>query len=271
MIIHNEPSLAYHANPALGSNTAKQALDSLQLLKDDLDGLITRKGSAALNFGTAFHLKVLQPHLFATQISPEPLNPKTGRPYGQETKAFQEWADANPGMVAMSTAELETMNRMMSRCPSDILAIFNPAIGEAEMSVYRQIAGVETKCRPDWVQAATITDLKTIGNIADIEKHINKFKYWFSHAWYRMIMKEETGRAYTFRFVFAEKNPPHRWRLVELDAEWVQYADHLCDLTLGAIAMAQSTDNWADPVPEPLMVSRPAWESDDDDEEGGEA
>lgn len=268
-IINGQSDIVYHGDPAIGSTTAKLALESLQLLKDELDGIRQRKDSRAFQLGRAAHLLFLQPAEFAEAISTGPINKKTGKPYGAETAASSSWAATNPGKIVLGQRDFDDLNRMQDRMPAQIKDILRSS-GVAESSYYLTVAGVAVKCRPDWIIDGTIYDLKTIGNMADVEKHISKFKYWFSHAWYRMIVKAEAGKAMPFRFVFAEKSPPYRWRLIDIDADWIGYADATVDRVLGEIAEAQRTGDYSDRGEITVMASRPAWESDDDEEGDGE-
>lgn len=268
-IIRHQPDTMYHADPHIGSTDAKLWLDSPQLFADQRNGLRQKKDTAALSFGRHAHMFFTDNAQFCARASEGPINEKTGKPYGQDSKAFAEWQAANPDAMVVPAQDAETLALMRSRMPSVVRSIFDqPA--DAEASVYQHIAGVAVKCRPDWWTGSCLYDLKTIGNIADAEKHISRYRYWFSHAWYRMIVKAETGKSLPFRFIFAEKNPPYRWRIVDIDADWIGYADATVDRVLGEIAEAQRTGIYADNGEVELMVSRPAWESDDDETEDGE-
>jgi hypothetical protein len=270
MIVIGQPDTEYHADPHIGSTDAKLWLESPQLFKDKLDGVVIRKDSRAFQLGRAAHILFLQPDEFAKAIGTGPINEKTGKPYGADTAAYSSWAAMNPGKIILGQRDLDDLNRMQDRMPPQIKDILRSG-GVAESSYYLTLAGVAVKCRPDWISNGTIYDIKTIGNMADAEKHISRYKYWFSHAWYRMIVKAETGKAMPFRFLFAEKSPPYRWKLIDIDADWIGYADASVDRALGEIAEAQRTGDWSDRGEITVMASRPAWESDDDeDTEDGE-
>jgi hypothetical protein len=270
-IVLDQLDTVYHADQALGSTDAKLALDSMQTLKDEIDGVRVHKDSRAFMFGRAGHMRFTNRPLFDLMVSEGPLNPKTMKPYGAETNAYQTWAAENPGRIVLGQRELADLDLMERRMPSQVRDILSDPDGVAESSYYVSLAGVAVKCRPDWISRGTIYDIKTIANMADAEKHISKFKYWFSHAWYRMIVKAETGKAMPFRFIFAEKSPPYRWRIIDIDADWIGYADATVDRVLGEIAEAQRTGDWSDRGEVTVMASRPAWESDDDeDTEDGE-
>jgi hypothetical protein len=270
-VIFGQVDTDYHADPHIGSTDAKLWLESPQLFKDKVDGVMVRKDSRAFQLGRAAHLLFLQPNEFAKAISTGPLNEKLGKPYGAETAAYLSWAAMNPGKIVLGQRDLDDLNRMQDRMPAQIKDILRSS-GVPESSYYQTIAGVQVKARPDWIIDGTIYDVKTIGNMADAERQITKFKYWFSHAWYRMIVKAETGTPMPFRFIFAEKNPPYRFRIVDIDADWIGYADATVERVVTEIAIAQDTGDWSDRGEVALTVSQPAWSDMDefsDDEETG--
>ena len=271
-IILGQRDTEYHANQAVGSTTAKLWLESPQLFKDERDGIRVRKDSKAFQFGRAAHMRFTDRALYDATIGEGPVNPRTLRPYGAETGAYAEWVLANPGKVILSPRDRADLGMMDRRMPEVVRGILSEPGGVPESSYYVTVAGVAVKCRPDWIARGTIWDLKTIANMAEAEKAISKWKYWFSHAWYRMIVKAETGVAMPFKFIFAEKNPPYRWRIAEIDADWIGYADNVADRVLGEIAEAQRTGDYSDRGDVAIMASMPAWGDDsefEDDEENG--
>jgi hypothetical protein len=267
MIKLSQPDTEYHSDPSIGSTTAKLWMESPQLFADEINGRRPRKDSRAFQFGRAAHAFFTDTALFDRCISTGPINEKTGKPYGADTKAHTEWAAENPGKIILGQSEINDLRTMDSRMPAEIRAILE-AEKVVESSYYQSIAGVPVKCRPDVISRGAIHDLKTVGNINDCEKHLTKFKYWFSAAWYRMIVRAESGISMPFRFIFAEKASPFRWRLIDMDADWMGWADDTVDRVVGEIGHAFATMDFSDKSPVHQIVSRPAWESDENTEEG---
>lgn len=267
MILLGQSDIEYHADPAIGSTDAKLALDSIQKLRDQMDGLIPRRDSRAFQFGRVVHARFTDRAHYDAMISTGPLNPKTGKPFGPDTNAFADWQAQNPGKVVLGARDLADLDLMDQRMPDRIRAIFADPLGVPESSYYQTIAGVKVKARPDWISGGVIYDLKSIGNLDDAERHITKYRYWFSHAWYRMVVKAECGKSLPFRFVFAEKNSPYRWQIVDIDAEWIGYADTVCERVMTDIALAQDRGDWSDRGELEVVASRPAWEGDNDESE----
>jgi hypothetical protein len=248
MIRFDQPHHEYLSDPAIGSHTARHALDSIQLVRDERDGLIVRAPSRALTFGTVAHAKFLQPQIFADMLGTGPINPKTGRCYGQETKAFAEWADANPGKVVLNDSELKGLDGMASRMPEQIRAILATPGAMAEASVYQTITDVAAKCRPDLldVDGAMITDLKTIDDIGGIRHAMKSYGYWFQQEWYKRVLFAETGKRFAFRFIFAEKSPPYRWRIVTTTQEVCEEGAAIVSGVLIMLRDAAKSGDWSD-------------------------
>lgn len=267
MIIPNMPEADYHAHPSIGSSTAKLFTKSPTLFGDAIRGLYRTPDSPAFQIGRIVHMAVLEPDRFAEQVtSAGPINPKTGSPYGRDTKAWAEWQALNPGIIVVD----KWVHLAIDRMPQVVADIYRD--GVAESSAFVNFAcGVDAKCRPDWLAGTDITDLKTIDDVDRAEQSISRFKYWLSHAWYRAVMKQMTGKAHSMRFVFVEKKPPYRWRIVTLDAAYVTWADEQVDTLLGDLGQRLKNDDWSDSAEIAIEAPMPAYLDADEfvmDEEG---
>lgn len=247
MIIFDQSAADYHASEHIGASTAKLALDSLQLFDDYRNGLVPNASSRALNFGTAFHAAILEPHLYANLISAGPINDKTGKPYGRDSKVFSEWEASNPGKLVLDGAELDTITTMIARMPGEVRGVFaHRQSAKTEVSVYRDIDGLPVKCRTDHLDEPVITDLKTIDDIDGIAWAFKSYKYWFSQEWYKRVLLAETGVRHRFQFVFAEKKPPYRWRIVQTNDEVCEEGAMLVRGVMSMLRDAQKSGTWTD-------------------------
>lgn len=264
MIIRSEPSEVYHASPAIGSTTAKLFLTSPQLFDDKMTGQYEVEDKPCFQVGRLAHMMVLEPERFSKQVtSTGPINEKTRKPYGRETETFAKWQRDNPDVVMVEP----WINTALMRMPDEVRSIFRR--GEAEVSAYTTINGLAVKCRPDYLAGTVITDLKTIGDVDQWGREITRRAYWFSHAWYRRVMLEETGTPHSFRLVFMEKRWPFRWRIVDLMADYVMYADKKVSDVLEGIGQCQAFNDWADHGDVVNLAELPDFmdESDDDGED----
>jgi hypothetical protein len=122
------------------------------------------------------------------------------------------------------------------------------------------------KFRPDYIFGTDIYDLKSIDDIDNIERAIAKYQYWFSAAWYRRLACECTGKKHMFTLVFAEKNPPYRWRIVDLDADYFDLGDRKVEYAIQTIYECQTSGDWRDYDDVHVMVAMPDWMDETQDE-----
>lgn len=228
----------YHASAHIGSSTAKLALSSWQLFQMAMAGEFTRPQTPALSVGTDFHALVLEPHRARPLLSKGPINPKTQAPYGRGTQAWRKWKEEHPHAIVPDAWMLQSINMM----PEEVRDELVQAGAHVEASVFQSIGGVNIKARPDlWnPSTATIYDLKKIAAADNlelaIERNIRQYKYWFSAAWYKAALSAETGQPHQFRLIFSEDGPPYRWRIVDLDFEYIAYAQEKVSEVLSVIS-----------------------------------
>lgn len=248
MIKYDQSHRAYLLDPAIGSSRAKLALDSLQLFKDDLDGLIPHKTTKAQAFGTAAHAYFLQPKLFCSLLDTGPINDKTGKAYGPDTQKFEAWRKDNPDKIVLDEDDRTVLRMMHSRMPPSIMELLADPDGQSEVSVYHNDGGLLVKCRPDHLQQKIrrINDLKTIDDMADVRRAVRQWKYWFQQEWYKRVMFRATGEKYDFQFIFAEKNPPYRWKIVRTNAEVCEESAAVVAGTIIMLRSAQTTLDYSD-------------------------
>jgi hypothetical protein len=197
--------------------------------------------SKSMQFGTAFHTLVLEPHKFneLVVVAPPPINPRTGEPYGVGTKAHDEWAAEHsvPGKTLITTAQHEVMEQMAAsvfgldialvlRWPDPINAIEQPLFGE--------IAGVECKGKPDLCCnarlgdfAPLILDLKTTSGKAtpeEFQRSLVDYGYAFQATGYSMLY-ERQHREWLCQFIFVvvESEPPYAAAAFRLDRKVIEW------------------------------------------------
>jgi hypothetical protein len=267
MILYDMPEEQYHADPSLGQSTAKLAVKSLQLVKDKIDGIYVPSQSTEMGIGSIVHRMVLQPGSIQT-ADQGPINDRTGKPYGRDTIAFAAWQNINPGLIVIDP----WMRTMLDRMPEEAGDIFQD--GKTEVSVFHEDRSrVRVKARMDHVSdMLMITDLKTCNDCSEhsIERDAAKYLYWFQSAFYRRMMLQETSESYRFQFVFCEKKPPYRWRVVCMTADYNLWANSQVQHVLDRIARAQESGNWNDDNGIDVMVGMPQYMTDDEDEDGAE-
>jgi exodeoxyribonuclease VIII len=263
MIHYDMPESVYHASLHLGQSTLKLAHKSLRLMKDKLDGIYQPSQSPAMGLGSIIHKMVLQPGTIKTTDA-GPVNSRTGKPYGRDTMAFADWQAEHADVVVVDP----WVRTMLDRMPTEIGDIF--AAGKPEVSILREETktGLLIKCRADSVDGmATITDLKTTNDCDGdaIDREIRRHMYWFQEAFYRRLFLQETGETHRFQFVFCEKKPPFRWRVVSMTADYNLWANSQVQNVMDRIARAQVSGNWSDDTGIDLLVGMPQYMTDDED------
>lgn len=190
------PADEYHAFPAINAGllkcrTAAEMHAALTTPKKDTD---------ALTIGTLVHMAALEPEASWQEkfaVADIPINDRTGKPYGEDTKKGQAaWAEAralNPGKIIVTP---ETFRDYMAVAKELQLALMaNPdAMGELE-NVTTEITGIMwhprwncwVKWRPDIMPAHCryLADVKTTSrHVADFHKDAWQFGYFLQAAFY---------------------------------------------------------------------------------------
>jgi len=161
-----------------------------------------------------------------------PVNPKTGKPYGEDSIAYQTelslFMDANPDkqvcppymidLARTMVGELRTGNRELS---PDIEHLIK--IGKAEQSHFCEYQGGLFKYRTDLKTAKKIVDWKKTTlefPKADQFHHIIiKYGYHISAAMYQFFEHEITGQWKKFFWVAQENEPPYDFMILD-SSEW---------------------------------------------------
>jgi hypothetical protein len=249
----------YHQSDAIGSGDIRAFLKSPQLFRDRMDWICERDTPAML-FGTAAHLALLEPLRFYQDVVVRPDYVDFRTKYGKA------WRDAHQGKVIVLTDGAEKLARMHQRMPAEVHDILSTGESEATFRCETS-AGILAQCRCDKWDAATcaISDIKTIADMDKMERAVYTYGYHIQAQWYRWVVERVTGCGHTFRLVFAETNPPHRWRIVELDSEYRMLADSQIEIALAGIARRMRSGDWSDPADLREMVSPPNWLHDEDE------
>lgn len=257
MILYDEPAHEYHANPAIGSSKLRDFIRSPVLFRDRMDGFQLKETDALL-FGTATHLALLEPDRYAMTV--------VTRPEGVDfrTKEGKEWREAQRGKLILSAEEGMHLAEMHKRMPAEVRGIF--AACRKEVTVRVDLDGLMAQCRFDLFGGVNF-DLKSIDQIENIDRSILKRGYHIQQRWYQRCEKAETGTASPFKFLFVEKQPPYRWRIVTLDAEYLMMADGAIDLALDGIQERMVSNDWTDPGELHYHASPPAWANDQEDDD----
>ena len=162
----------------------------------------------------------------------EPINEKTGSPYGYTTKAYQEAKQEailkNSGKTPIMASEVTEIKKMIDQLlygsrhnSNDIKMLLKN--GLAEQSFFCKHSDSFFKFRTDLLTKNKIVDWKSIGSDdlheQTIRRQISKFGYDVSAAFYQYFYHEITGDWMDFFWVFQQKTPPYDFVIVD-SAPW---------------------------------------------------
>ncbi len=145
-----------------------------------------RTETAAMRFGTATHSKILEPDKFLTDYSvlELPINEKTGKEYGSDTKKAKEYIALLPNdKLYLSEADNETLNQIETNIKNhkNAMTILN-ACTEREFAITWVDEESGTKCKSliDFASENMAGDLKTCREIKyrSSKEDIAKALFW---------------------------------------------------------------------------------------------
>ncbi|MGP1272704.1 MAG: PD-(D/E)XK nuclease-like domain-containing protein [Phycisphaerales bacterium] len=199
-------------------------------------GLIPQRDSAAYALGRAAHVLILEGReRFEAEFAVGgPINPKTGQPFGTQTKAFSDWA-ASVGRPVLSDADAAMLEQMRAGVHDHVFARELLRSGVAEGVVRAEYGGVACQARIDWlnpVDGRGIVDLKTCDNLDDFERDAHRYGYVHQMAFYRELVVEACGVELEVHLVAIEKREPYRCGVWQLSRRLL---DRAADENLDAI------------------------------------
>ena len=222
-----EPETVYAARRAdcLSSHALAEFRKNPLLYRRKQLGLVHEEERAAFVIGRAAHCRVLEGEAeFQRRFAiGGPINPKTNKPYGQDTKAYAEWAETI-GKPAISQETADLCDRLAQAVRGHGAATALLADGAAEGVVRAEYGGLASQIRIDWTHPERgLIDLKTIDNLDYLELQARSFGYAHQLAFYRAILGQAAGRMPEVHIIAVEKAEPFRvgvWRFSEqvLDA-----------------------------------------------------
>jgi hypothetical protein len=175
-------------------------------------GLVPERDTTAYLIGRAAHTLILEGRQrFEREYAVGgPINPKTGQPFGSQTKAFAEWAERQSKPV-MSDAHAALVEQMAAAVKGHAVAAELLADGIAEGVARGSYAHFQCQARVDWVNPASgIVDLKTTDDLDSFDFAIRALGYVHQVAFYRALLAVVSGDVLPVHIVAVEKREPFR-------------------------------------------------------------
>jgi len=222
-----EPEAVYAARrkDCLSSHALAEFRKNPQLYRKKQLGLIHEEERTAFVIGRAAHCRVLEGEdEFRRRFAiGGPINPKTSKPFGSDTKTFCEWA-ATIGKPAISQDTADLCEQLAEAVSNHTEAAALLAEGQAEGVVRAEYGGLACQIRIDWTNPGRgIIDLKTIDDLDYFEMQARSFGYGPQLSFYRAVLAAVAGVKADVHVIAVEKKEPYRvgvWRFSDqvLDA-----------------------------------------------------
>jgi len=210
-------------------------------------GLIADKDSTSYLIGRAAHTLILEGderYAEAYAIG-GPVNPKTGKLYGANTKAFAEWA-AEQGKPVL-TPEQNTLVQSMAqsiRAHRYASSLLNN--GVAEGVVRASYCGVPCQIRIDYAcrPGCDIIDLKTCDDLTWFESDARRYCYHRQMAFYRAVLAQVIDQYVPVHLVAVEKKQPFRCGVWLVSEDTLAIAQRENEAVIRWLQVCHQRDHW---------------------------
>lgn len=186
--------------------------------------------TAAMNFGRAYHLRVLEPELFKKEVGILDEDVKADKTKGWTAKsniaAKQEFIEQNETVISEKEAEqIEEMAAVLY-AKKHIREYLEDPKNSFEQERFSEYLGVRLKCKIDINNPVRNLDLKTTisAKPTDFYREIKYRKYYLQGGMYTDIdqdLKTDFNDPKPFGFIAQEKEPPHEASLIWLNHEFI--------------------------------------------------
>jgi hypothetical protein len=173
-----------------------------------------------------------------------PINPRTGLPFGANTKAFSEWAQQiDKEVLSHDQARIAKQMNDSIRCHP--LGAELLARGIPEGVIRAEYRGIPCQIRLDWVAPEYgIVDLKTSDNLTWFESDARKFHYLHQLAFYRSVAAEATGELLPVYLIAVEKREPFRCGVWLVGQDVLGAAQHENEEAMVRLRHCLTTNDW---------------------------
>lgn len=247
-LLLSEPAETYHANAVnyLSSHQLLDFMDCPYLYAKKRAGLIREPDSTAYFIGRAAHTLILEgPKVFETQYAlGGPINPATGKPYGNTTKKFLEWQEVQQKpVIPFDKADLiVAMNSGVRQNPYARELLEQ---GQAEGVVRNEYCGLPCQIRIDWTNPELgIVDLKTCDNLSWFERDARHFGYCHQLAFYQSVLGQAVGEMAPVYIIAVEKKEPFRCGVWQITSDTLSIAKSEIEAAIERLKVAKAEDRW---------------------------
>jgi hypothetical protein len=209
----------------------------------------------AMRLGSAAHTLILEGSAaFAERyvVKPETYDSGDGEaPWAPNAKICKAWVKNQEalGRTVLTRDEASLLFRMRDSVDSNPDAAKLLAAGNPELAIRRSFPslGIELQGRLDWItwNGSVVVDLKTIENLDDLPREIERRGYYRQLALYKHLADEEAGVAdFRCAIIGVEKAEPRRCGVFWLRPDLLEIGDAQNMASLVRLAEAMRTGDW---------------------------
>jgi len=257
-----EPADVYHAKSGdfLTSHTLNDFRRCPLMYRKKELGLVPERDTAAYLIGRAAHSLILEGReRYEREFAVGgPINPKTGQPFGSQTKTFAEWA-ARQSKPVLSDAQAAIVEQAAAAVREHGVAATLLADGVAEGVVRARYGEFSCQARIDWINPHTevgIVDLKTCDHLDEFELAVRAFDYVHQVAFYRARVALVSGHVLPVHILAVEKREPFRcgaWRILPAVLDEAQRQN---EAAMVELQRCRATGNWFTRYEELRVIER---------------
>ena len=258
----DEPAKLYHqkAGDHLSSTNLSRFRRCPQIYYQHRCGLMSEPERDAYAFGEAFHCLVLEPERFEQDylIADGPINERTGKPYGTETKAYRSWASAQtrPVVSVDNYAAMCSMSSAIQRHERAGILLKDAGHGHAEKVLRAELHGKPCQIRCDWLdlEVGLIVDLKTTKSLGTFQSSAIAFSYIHQLAFYRDVANAAGADVDTVAIVAVEKSEPYRCGLFCPSDKSIEQASDENAAAIAELLECERSNVWPTRFAEPILL-----------------
>lgn len=247
-VLLREPSEVYHAKAGeyLSSHLLVDFRRCPQLYFRKRCGLVPDEDRPAYLVGRAAHVLVLEgKEAFQESFAVGgPINPKTGQPFGSNTKAFAEWVAAQQKEV-ITAEQFSLVERMADSVKRHKIACDLLSEGMAEGVLRNEYCGVRCQIRIDWfAPRKAVCDLKTVDSIDYFEADARRYSYCHQLAFYVAVLRERIDVRMPAFFIAVEKREPFRTGVWRVDDDVLLAAMRENEAAIRRLRQCEASGEW---------------------------
>jgi len=255
--ILREPAEDYHgkAKDYLSSHQLADFRRAPMLYHRKKLGLIPDADHPAYLIGRAAHTLILEgKEKFNEEYAVGgPVNEKTGKPYGKDTKAFAAWAEEQSKAV-LTQGQFDLIRNMAIGVALHDRASEILSTGIAEGVVRADYCDVPCQIRMDWFSPhGGLADLKTCDNLTWFEADARRWQYAHQMAFYRAVLAVAIGTVVPVHLIAVEKKEPFRCGVWRTSEDVLAAAQKENEAAMRRLKRCQETDTWPSGYEEPRV------------------